>query len=81
MFGHIVTQKHFTSYSINKMAYDVSLTAPNNKLNVESSEFARFHLVSIFRSVRWRVGYDFDYDVSLCSCEGDGRRQTEIVRM
>ena len=46
------------------MAYDVSFTSSNNELNIKSLQDYIFHHYP-YLSVDV-VGYDFDYDFSLC---------------
>ena len=48
---------------MNKMAYDVSFTAPNNKLNANS---LLGYIWYQYSNIRWRCGYAFDYDIGLC---------------
>ena len=66
MFGNILTQRHFNYYSINQMAYDVNLTAPNNKFNAKSLlDFIQHHYSNMSVVV---VEYDVDYNISPCLC-------------
>ena len=79
MFGHIAIQKRFIQHSLNQMAYYVQFTAPNNKLNVKSSQgYIWYHYSHLSVGV---VGYDFELSSwSVFVCVGGGDRFHEMKR-
>ena len=76
LFGHTVTQKHFVQYSINQLAYDVNLMAPNNQLNFKSLLGYIWYIYSNL-SVDV-VGNDFYYDLRSCLCGRDRFDEVKI---